>query len=122
MTKEVILLVGDFVYIKINDEFKYKQIKMIHKINDRYELEFERTLKRYELTNDLIIGLNPKVKNRWLIDEIKKLNLDINDKLHDLYLIGKLSKISFYPKTKTKMTYDTVGVHIKVNNYIYKYE
>lgn len=122
MTKEVILLVGDFVYIKINDEFKYKQIKMIHKINERYELEFERTLKRYELTNDLIIGLNPKVKNRWLIDELKKLNLDINDKLHDLYIIGKLNKISFYPKTKTKMTYDTVGVHIKVNNYIYKYE
>lgn len=122
MTKEVILLVGDFVYIKINDEFKYKQIKMIHKINDRYELEFEKTLKRYELTNDLIIGLNPKVKNRWLIDELKKLNLDINDKLHDLYIIGKLNKISFYPKTKTKMTYDTVGVHINVNNYIYKYE
>lgn len=117
--KEFVIYQGKKILVNINGEIKFKTIRKLivnEKSNIRtFSLEFENTLKPFDLKKDSIFIINPEMKN----DEyIKLLNAFKLEEGNDLAFIGPIQSFNYYKKGKGGSEFDKIGIIISPRQFL----
>lgn len=117
--KEFVIYQGKKILVNINGEIKWKTVRRLvideKGDNRKYQIEFENTLKPYDLKKNDVFIITPEMKN----EEYNKLlkSFDIQDG-ESLSFMGPITNFNYYKKGKGGSEFEKIGIIISPRSYL----